>query len=285
MEFKRRLNTCDANDVMIDTKSTMTALYSWGNEPSGSSPSYHTNRGATPLILDTGNALSGSTPDTYVDIRVNDGGVDHVLGPDHGATDADRRTTYYYHAFKIPDSITSNGKKHITKIDVLEDNAGKLHHILLYECTAPISDADLALSTSGVTYRVQNMPSVVRQCQGSSLVFTWAIGNSGFDFPEDVGYPMTATVGDGLKYGLMVIHYDNYDFTDFTVTDGLRIYYDPDSLRTYEAGVLWTGVGRLCTVQSCSYIFHILLLAMHSNLVSTPATTIYTLSCMCFASY
>ncbi|KAK3506741.1 hypothetical protein QTP70_021776 [Hemibagrus guttatus] len=224
LAFSRKLQTCDPDDREI-TGSTMRVIWAFHEDDVGpSGPVYHdVNRGRKSLRL-LNPASSKSIP--------------------HGTASFDLRkfnvrvpqkdTTYWCQMYKFPDV---KKKHHIIKIEPLiqKGHENLVHHILLYQCDSTLNKSELEM---GHECYHPNMPDSFITCQ--TVIFAWAIGGEGFTYPPHAGMSI-GTASDPV-YVLMEVHYDNPSLQRRIVdSSGLRLFYTP-KLRTYDAGVIETGV-------------------------------------------
>ena len=121
------------------------------------------------------------------------------------------RTQYYCKFIKLPEP-SSRRKNHMIGYEPINnDTIGVLHHILVYTCTG-ISELEMLAhhGDNQVTddyFRCGDYTmEYFQKCLHSVAV--WAVGGSGIDFKEDVGYPIN---GDyrADRYALMEVHFDN----------------------------------------------------------------------------
>ncbi len=224
LKFKRKLETCDKNDLEIPLGTTK-VIYAYGQSDD---IKYHgsSNRGARSLNL-MNYVKNVPPPKTakYFDVTIQ-----KVPVPK-------QKTTYYCEAFKMSDLVTLSSVKHIIEIApiVEKKDKGVVHHMVLYACQDNFDETHL--NASGECYH-PNMPDSVRQCVGRAAVYAWAIGGVNFKFPDHVGWPIGAPYS--MKYMVLETHFDNpSQRTDFIVTSGLRLHYDKP--RKYESETLVAG--------------------------------------------
>ncbi|XP_007233530.3 DBH-like monooxygenase protein 1 homolog [Astyanax mexicanus] len=222
--FSRDLETCDPNDRAI-TGSTMRVIWALHSEDVGpSGPVYHgINRGRKSLrFLNPGTSRNVPAGIATMDLRNN-----NVPVPD-------KDTTYWCQMYKMPDV---QQKHHIIRIEPLiqKGHENLVHHILLYQCDSSLNESELDL---GHNCFHPNMPDSFTTCE--TVIFAWAIGGEGFTYPPHVGMSIGTDIDP--VYVLMEMHFDNPALqTDVVDSSGLRLFYTP-KLRTYDAGVIETGV-------------------------------------------
>ena len=91
------------------------------------------------------------------------------------------------------------------------DTVGVLHHVLMYTCSGITqAEMDNHHSESEITneyFRCGDYTmSYLQKC--FHAVAVWAVGGSGIDFKENVGYPINGDFGAD-RFALMEIHFDN----------------------------------------------------------------------------
>eukprot|EP00794_Sanderia_malayensis_P012195 gene12195-13451_t len=222
LQFKRKLTTCDKNDLDIPLGTTK-VIYAYG--PTDEISFHHERKGARSLSLM--NYVKNIPPQTakHFDVKIR-----NVSVPKH-------KTTYWCEAFKLSDLITLNSTQHIIEIGPLVEkkDKGVVHHMVLYACQNSFDDTHL--NASGACYH-PNMPDSIKQCAGGASVYAWAVGGVNFKFPTHVGLSIGAA--HSMKYVVLETHFDNpSERTDFVVTTGLRFFYD--SPRQYEAETITVG--------------------------------------------
>eukprot|EP01083_Nonionella_stella_P077615 212028_1 len=196
---------------------------------------YHTQRGTKSINLELGPGFDTPLPSQYSTVNLT---VSNFTIP----TDTD--TVYYCQVYKLPETAE---KQHIVRYEPIYTigNEVHLHHILLWHCppsaSAFIDHGEICPNSPGAS----NMP-IIDGCRDGRLVSGWAVGADAFDFPENVGFPMSGTEDssqdDILQYILMEVHYDiPPDSNPVPDSSGIRIYYTSE-LREYDAGLLETGI-------------------------------------------
>ena len=72
-------------------------------------------------------------------------------------------------------------------------------------------------------------------------VAVWAVGGTGLQMPEHVGYPVGHHYGE--SWGLMEVHFDNNQgaFPEKPIRAGLRLQFAKEN-RPIEAGLISTGL-------------------------------------------
>lgn len=230
LSWTRPLRTCDDEDLEIIT-GTARVVYAMGDEdpPAGGDPAQHSFRATVSL------PLVGSVPPVDIsgddDIITVDIVMDSIEIGERGSVD--RETSYECRAFKLPDEAMDQDLHLVLAEPVIADaSIRKVHHFIIYRC-GTLSETDL--SFQGPCYG-SAMPSNLRGCS-SEMIAAWAVGGGPTHFPENVGYPMGTR---GAAYGLLEVHYDNYDHVPFTDSSGMRLFLTPN-LREYDAGILQLG--------------------------------------------
>ncbi|XP_035698652.1 DBH-like monooxygenase protein 1 homolog [Branchiostoma floridae] len=233
LRFKRKLQTCDVRDRVIN-KDTVRLVWAWNDEdpvegsgPSG--PRYHgTNRGTRSTML-----LRTDVPETTLPDNV----LTHDLTMSNFIIPA-KQTTYWCQIVELP---RLDRKHHLVMISpkVTPGNEGMVHHMDFYLCYKPQNMTGLPPDHNGHDCADPNMPTDWNDCFMGGMLAAWAIGGLNFTMPEHVGYP----IGEdgGIGYVMMQLHYDNPQQKEGVVDhSGITIHYTPE-LREYDAGILQTS--------------------------------------------
>ncbi|XP_066264864.1 DBH-like monooxygenase protein 1 homolog isoform X2 [Branchiostoma lanceolatum] len=230
LRFKRKLQTCDVRDRVIN-KDTVRLLWAWNDEdpvqdsgPSG--PTYHgTNRGARSTMLLWTGVKETTLPDN---VLTHDLTMANLIIPA-------KQTTYWCKIVELP---KLDRKHHLIMVSpmITPGNEGMVHHMDFYLCHQPPNMTGIPHDHTGHDCADPNMPSEWNGCFMGSMLATWTIGGLNFMMPDHVGYPMGED-GD-TEYVLMQTHYDNPQQKEGVVDhSGIRIHYTPE-LREYDAGIL-----------------------------------------------
>ncbi|GLV45506.1 olf413 [Carabus blaptoides fortunei] len=236
LRFRRRLDTCDPNDLPI-TNDTMRVVWSYhsSDEPTGgavgpgSLPAHsHLTRGSQSLYLVQ--RVDQEAPRPEETARVWELRNRQVQLPSPGDT------LYWCRVFRMPDM---KNKHHLIRYEPLIDGDGassKLQHVVLYECQEHPKLARLADQAGQQCIEPGAQPFAC-----NAVVATWSRGSEGFSFPPEAGYPLEPTV---TRYYMMETHYstplDGHGGTLFD-SSGLRLYYTAE-LRRHDAGLLSIGM-------------------------------------------
>ncbi|XP_015758353.1 PREDICTED: DBH-like monooxygenase protein 1 isoform X1 [Acropora digitifera] len=228
MKFKRKFDTCDADDNKIEPGTTKVIYAYHPSDPSTerSIPQHSpVNRGArSVLLLNSGKKRPALPPGTkYFDLVHNKTAI------------PGDKTSYMCVALEMP---KLNETHHIIQMDpiVQAGHEGVVHHIVVYDCRDDYPDHHL--NYTGRCYS-SDMPPPVARCAGRTTIAGWAIGGNGFSYPEHVGFPIGTP--NSPKVVILEIHYDNPMGKQGMIdSSGLRFYYTKQ-LRKYDAGVLFVG--------------------------------------------
>ncbi|XP_035692070.1 DBH-like monooxygenase protein 1 homolog isoform X2 [Branchiostoma floridae] len=226
LRFKRKLQTCDVRDRVIN-KDTQRVLWAWNDrDPDDvTGPAYHTHRGVRSSILLRNDIEAESLPNV---IRSHDVVMTNTAIPS-------KQTTYWCKLVEMPPLQT---KHHIFKVQpvITPGNEGVVHHILVYKCHINPNRTAAPQEHPGHECFTPNMPLDWKECYQGNLIAVWGIGTGDLSFPSHVGYP----IGDEDDGGqvLMEVHYDNPEQKEgMTDNSGLRLLYTPE-LRQHDVGVL-----------------------------------------------
>jgi len=131
-------------------------------------------------------------------------------------------TTYECYGFAFP----TTGKYHIIRFEPMIDNSLVLHHMLLYQASSQPPAGFQSCSM---------LPS------GSTPIWAWAPGSQPMDLPAVAGVPIGS--GSSTQFGILQIHYNNPQLTSgHRDSSGVRMYLTT-TLRQYDAGFVFLGVG------------------------------------------
>ncbi|XP_066271541.1 DBH-like monooxygenase protein 1 homolog [Branchiostoma lanceolatum] len=270
LRFKRKLQTCDVRDRVIN-KDTLRVLWAWNDEdPDDAGPAYHRqNRGVRSSVFLRNNIESESVPRSVqshdvtmtnvskrslhcVDRWMNQICIFEILKLRHckkdnvhhhtqpssvslQATIPPKRTAYWCRLVEMPKLQT---KHHIFKVQsvITPGNEGMVHHMIVYKCHPNPNRTVSPHEHPGHECFTPNMPQDWMECYKGSLIAAWAVGTGDVSFPSHVGYP----IGDENDGGqvLLEVHYDNpLQKEGTTDNSGLKFLYTPE-LRQYDAGIL-----------------------------------------------
>eukprot|EP01137_Pigoraptor_chileana_P032271 Opistho-2@21380 len=230
IRFKRRLDTCDEEDMSISESISRVIYASGGFNPSNGEPKRHTKQGSKSMRL-VGPRVSRPLIPTdafSVDLRAN-----RMAVPYPQAVSAPR-TSYMCYFREVP----TDKKRHIVMVEPIlqKENSRKVHHVLVYEC----DDVDESeLDYAGACYD-DAAPSTARCSFGRPVLAAWAVGGENFYYPAEAGYPIGGDVPQKRKHVLVEVHYDTPDMLPFEDSSGVRLWVT-ETLRPHDAGVLFTG--------------------------------------------
>ncbi|XP_023242126.1 DBH-like monooxygenase protein 1 [Centruroides sculpturatus] len=230
LRFKRLLDTCDDQDIVI-TEETMRLIYAYSHQNPNSidAVSYHgpTTRGTKSVFLkeEVEHKFTEKPEDIYHwDVR-----SPNVTIPEGSDTE------YFCTFIRVPHL---DRKNHIIEFGPLiqPGHEGVVHHMLLYECTGVTNET--VLKYADKSYHrcyTKNLVPKFPFCLTANLA--WAFGGSKFYFPENAGHPLGLP---DAEWFLLEVHYDNPSLKTAVDNSGLRITYTP-KLRKYDSSVLATG--------------------------------------------
>ena len=127
-----------------------------------------------------------------------------------------QKTEYKCSGFTLDSQCTTWANK----IEVINQNPAQVHHIILFSTTFPQKSCPSTCF---------DMPDL----QG--LLYSWAVGTSGFVFPEGVGLPLGGS-STNIQTALQ-IHYSNYAGVKVKDRSGLKIHVSTTKPKN-EAGVI-----------------------------------------------
>ncbi|XP_043935135.1 putative DBH-like monooxygenase protein 2 [Protopterus annectens] len=216
MRVRRKLQTCDSNDVDI-TADTIKVIYAFG---SNDVVSYHGNRRGAKSVIFLQNqiqSLSSDNETLFFDLKIQNFSV------------FPRETVY---GCLFVDLLNVTQKHHIYKIEpiIQPGNEDVVHHLVLYGC----SNASVTRKPQGdCTY--SEYTSLI--C--AHVITAWAYGGEAFRFPENTG--ISIGTNRDFKVAVLEVHYNNPHLkSGIKDSSGIRFYYTPE-LRKYDVGVLAVG--------------------------------------------
>uniref|UniRef100_A0A336L841 CSON004817 protein n=1 Tax=Culicoides sonorensis TaxID=179676 RepID=A0A336L841_CULSO len=237
IQFKRALETCDPDDVVI-TSDSIKVLWSYGEQDPihGNHKGHNKNRGWKNMHLLGPHFKKSVQKDALIqqwDVTVKNITID-----------ASMDTIYWCKIFRVPDL---KEKHHIIGYEPLltKESSTKhplIHHMTLFECDSYSGSDPNAWDVWGKTVgAVCNSDSLTPHDWNSCItpIATWGMGGSGQFLPEHVGIPIGGR--DSVKYYMLEIHYDNPHSKRILDHSGFRIHYTK-KLREHEGGMLITGI-------------------------------------------
>lgn len=235
VEFRRSLDTCDAQDIIInqDTIQVLWALGppdSDGQLPTNGMKNYKPLRLLQPIV---------QRPVTHtIQWDVN---LTNLTIPDNMAT------FFWCKIFQRPDLVS---KHHIIGYEPIIDSRALLggrpvagsnspvRHMLLFEC-AEEPDADRQVWSEWAESKGYFGPDMPREWASCiTPIAAWAAGSKGEFFPDNVGIPL-ADKG-GVTFYKLEIHYDNEAQHKVLDSSGLRIHYT-NVVRIHDAALMGAG--------------------------------------------
>ncbi|XP_067141864.1 DBH-like monooxygenase protein 1 [Centruroides vittatus] len=230
LRFKRLLDTCDDQDMVI-TEETTRLIYAYSPENPNSidAVSYHgpTTRGTRSVLLkeEVEHRFTEKPEDIYYwDVR-----SPNVTVPEGSDTE------YICTFFRVPHL---DRKHHIIEFGPLiqPGHEGVVHHMLLYECTG-LTNETVFKYADKTYHRCYTKNSIPKFPFCFTVNIVWAIGGGKFYFPENIGHPLGLP---DAEWFLLEVHYDNPSLKRVVDNSGFRITYTR-KLRKYDSSVLGTG--------------------------------------------
>ncbi|XP_050299023.1 MOXD1 homolog 1 [Anthonomus grandis grandis] len=231
IEFRRVLDTCDADDYVLagDTVRVIWALHDRDPRYPGDMVYHEEKRGVQSVHL-FGPPPSANIRNEYV--RSWDVELKNFKIP------SNMDTIYWCKVFKAP---TFNEKHHITGYEPIigKNHSDMVHHMIMHECELD-EGANLAVWEGFAKGEgrscYNNMPVEWEKCL--TPLIAWGIGSRGENFPNHVGLPLARKKN---SYYMLEVHFDNPQMRTAIGTSGLRLHYT-NKLRENEGGILITGV-------------------------------------------
>ncbi|XP_034834330.1 MOXD1 homolog 1-like [Maniola hyperantus] len=237
VEFRRQLDTCDRQDVVIG-EDTIQVLWALGPEGSDGELPRHVQSGSRPLRLLQPLAKPDSVPLKHWDVRISNYTIAHEMA-----------TLFFCKVFKAPELTR---KHHIVGYEPLIDSrpirSGKpvveknslspVHHMVLYECAEDHDKRQWSEWAEGEGFYGPYRPGEWSTCV--TPIAAWAMGSKGEFLPENVGIPLGEK--GGVSYYMLEVHYDNQELHEFHDNSGIRIHYT-SAVRAHDAALLGAGVG------------------------------------------
>jgi len=164
---------------------------------------------------------------------------------------AAKDTHYECHIAELP---TVASKSHIVEFEMVVDprNVGRVHHMLMFDCTAEVEEylteqgvssvEELGERQTGDCRSGMYATRAIRSCNGDKLMSMWGVGGGNHTLPADVGLPFGGP--DEPRYVLIEYHYDNPGASTWEDDSGVRIHYT-EQLLQYDGGIMSTGVETL----------------------------------------
>ncbi|KAF5296520.1 hypothetical protein FQR65_LT01510 [Abscondita terminalis] len=232
IEFRRVLDTCDADDYVLGphTIRMIWALHDKDPQP-GAEMVYHGERRGSQSIH-----LLGPPPIAKPDYSYQIRQWDIALKQFEVKDD----TTYWCKIFKAP---VLQQKHHIIGYEPLigSNHTSFIHHMILHEC-------EIQYNVPNIKKWEEYVKDSGRPCYGPEMpmdwevcltpLVAWAIGSKGENIPKHVGLPLASRTS---TYYMLEIHFDNPAMKRGVDTSGLRLHYT-HKLRPNEGGFLVAGV-------------------------------------------
>ncbi|KAL4218879.1 hypothetical protein ACF0H5_021467 [Mactra antiquata] len=229
LEFYRKLDTCDRNDMAI-TKDRIVLIWSYSpNDPdlATSEVPYHGEyyRGVVVIFLLESDRvpMSYPPPESY-NIELRNANFEI---PANGSS-------LQCIVFNLTETITS--KSHLIKFApiITPGNEPYVYRMMLYRCE--ITDPTVVYKVS--RHCQYESPVSVKSCK--SVVASWSMGGETFHFPDNIGIPMQGPT-DPSTY-VLEIHYSRFSEADQAQPDssGLSLTYTHTNLAN-DAGMVEIG--------------------------------------------
>ncbi|KAF5288049.1 hypothetical protein FQR65_LT12099 [Abscondita terminalis] len=225
--YRRKFDTCDANDYIIEDGTTHIVWARGSNrlfQVSGLNVS-NTDNGMVRVQLLKNTQVNSQLPIKHKTVEIL---ADKVRVP---STD----TTYWCHVHKLPNEYYN--KHHVIQFEAIiqEGNEGLVHHMEVFHCVAPPEEVIPLYRGSCFA---SDRPEATQVCK--RVVAAWAMGAKPFTYPEEAGLPFG---GDDFNpYIMLEVHYNNPDLkNDWVDSSGVKFSIVSD-LRRYDAGVIELGL-------------------------------------------
>merc|ERR1712131_324388 len=155
------------------------------------------------------------------------------------------RTQYFCKFIQLPEPNEKKSKHMIGYQPVNNDTIGVLHHVIIYTCSGITDEernrhhADAKLTDDYFKCGDYTMEYFMKCFHA---VAVWAVGGTGLEMPENVGYPIN---GDDSadRWALMEVHFDNPSETvpeKLPIRAGLKMQYAKER-RPMDAGLISSG--------------------------------------------
>ena len=237
--FRRKIDTCDKNDYLIDTGTTHIIHFILNEEYSKIKELFETefylkNCNGSHGMVRTQLLKSYAIPERLKKTILKNSKRFEIRNHDVKIPSSD--TTYWCLVYKLNSEIFHQ-KHHIVGFEGIIDqrNEGVVHHMELFHCEVDPSNDYKNFSNVCTS---EEKPYGLRKCR--KVIAAWAMGASEFIYPNDVG-----GILGGTSYSMFLvleIHYDNQNLRDDIIdSSGIRIYYT-DVLRKYDAGIMEIGL-------------------------------------------
>eukprot|EP00095_Tigriopus_kingsejongensis_P000886 snap_masked-scaffold409_size180341-processed-gene-0.2 protein:Tk00886 transcript:snap_masked-scaffold409_size180341-processed-gene-0.2-mRNA-1 annotation:"hypothetical protein DAPPUDRAFT_62540" len=231
LRFKRKLNTCDGDDLAI-TNDTFRVRWSYSTvDPVGESE-------LPTLISERQGQRAVHLYETAKIVHRQPNALKWLVASNSVILPR-KHTLYWCTMLKLPEMP---GKHHMIGYrPVLTPGSEKyVHHMMMYEC----HDTEDSFTrfhhhvNSGYECNTPNMPKDFKKCRG--IVAAWGLGGEPFYLPEEAGYPVGEQHG-GSTYYMLEVHYDNPGLhANIVDSSGLEVFLTPN-LRKYDSGLLTVG--------------------------------------------
>ncbi|XP_065897525.1 putative DBH-like monooxygenase protein 2 isoform X2 [Dysidea avara] len=230
LQFERKFETCDDEDIALSFGDTVHLIYSYHTEDPINNEQIlqHQFQGSITINLF---GQQDNVPTLPPDIK-------HIDVINYNISVPAKDTTYLCTVMEVPSKF-QNQTHYVVKTaaQISSQSARHVHHILLYLCEGVDLTGDPSV---GVSMECDGISERIQPCRFSNVIAGWAVGGNDFIFPENAALPIGGTDKIHTHY-LLEMHYDNPDEVSGIVdSSGIRLYYT-DKPRQEDAAVLTLG--------------------------------------------
>jgi len=235
LRFKRKINTCDGEDLAI-TNDTFHVRWAYSEQDPLKEPA---DLSQLPPMSRSGSRSLHLFESTHTFNQKTADALQWMVTSNSVKLPA-KHTLYWCTMLKLPEMP---GKHHMIgyRPNIAEANRRYVHHMMLYECHDEDANSYERFHkhvNSGYECRSPNMPDDFKRCKG--VVAAWGLGGEAFSFPPEAGYPVGEDHG-GATYYMFEVHYDNPgQHSGIIDSSGLEILLTP-KLRQYDSGLMTVG--------------------------------------------
>ncbi|KAL3283755.1 hypothetical protein HHI36_017925 [Cryptolaemus montrouzieri] len=227
--FRRKFDTCDENDYIIE-EGTTHIVWLKGEGPMTNIEGFNIsnirreNKGMIRVSL-LKNIFVESIP-SYVeklDVTVNKVTVPPV------------ETTYWCSVRKLPKRFKK--KHHIYQFtsNIQKNSEGVVHHMEVFHCFAP---ANQKIPLYEGSCFASERPLATQVCK--RVLAAWAMGAGPFTYPQEASLPIGGP--DFNPYIMLEVHYNNPEMLSGLVDSSGITLYVSDKLKNMDAGIMELGL-------------------------------------------
>ncbi|XP_030765927.1 tyramine beta-hydroxylase [Sitophilus oryzae] len=228
--FKRKFDTCDPKDYIIEDGTTH-IVWARGFEivPSAKglniSTSKRENHGMTRVTLLKNIHANTELPSHLTTLNLLN---DKVKVPAE-------ETTYWCKVFKLPEKFTK--KHHIYQYgaNIQKSSEGLVHHMEMFHCE---TKTNVVIPLYNGNCFASDRPKETMVCK--RVLAAWAMGALPFTYPEEAALPLGGV--DFNPYVMLEIHYNNPELRSGFVDSSGITFHVSDVLRDVDAGVIELGL-------------------------------------------